>query len=278
MTDERRQELFRDAEPAAEGRTFRVIGALAGFVILVAMGWNVLSLNDVREDIRALQEDETRRVVVLNADLKSLRRETNEEFNSVKNALSGVWHKHKPAELEIMGFLASLDPGERKSMLAGLESLESGKDLPGNNRSGENGGRVEEPTLVSPTKPVLVSPARSFSGADARGAVENENTAADESGPQGEASPSGEESEETRESEIQGPSGPAGALEPPEGEMPPAKDLDEKLIELKEYIIQPGDSLSRIALKHQVSSGDLAEANGITDPNKIRVGQVLKIP
>ena len=229
MTDERRQELFRDAEPAAEGGTFRVIGALAGFVILVAMGWNVLSLNDVREDIRALQEDETRRVVVLNADLKSLRRETNEEFNSVKNALSGVGHKHKPAELEIMGFLASLDPGERKSMLAGLESLESGKDLPGNNRSGENGGRVEEPTLVSPTKPVLVSPARSFSGADARGAVENENTAADESGPQGEASPSGEESEETRESEIQGPSGPP---EPPEGEMRPAKDSDEELIEL----------------------------------------------
>ena len=74
MTDERRQELFRDAEPAAEGGTFRVIGALAGFVILVAMGWNVLSLNDVREDIRALEEDETRRVVVLNADLKSLRR------------------------------------------------------------------------------------------------------------------------------------------------------------------------------------------------------------
>ena len=66
-------------------------------------------------------------------------------------------------------------------MLAGLESLESGKDSPGNNRSGENGGRVGEPTLVSPTKPVLVSPARSFSGADARGAVENENTAADES-------------------------------------------------------------------------------------------------
>lgn len=278
MTDERRQELFRDAEPAAEGRTFRVIGALAGFVILVAMGWNVLSLNDVREDIRALQEDETRRVVVLNADLKSLRRETNEEFNSVKNALSGVWHKHKPGELEIMGFLASLDPEERKSMLAGLESLDSGKDLPGNNRSGENGGRVEEPTLVSPTKPVLVSPARSFSGADARGAVENENTAADESGPQGEASPSGEESEETRESEIQGPSGPAGAPEAPEGEMRPAKDSDEELIELKEYIIQPGDSLSRIALKHQVSSRDLAEANGIIDPNKIRVGQVLKIP
>ena len=278
MTDERRQELFRDAEPVAEGGTFRVIGALAGFVILVAMGWNVLSLNDVREDIRALQEDETRRVVVLNADLKSLRRETNEEFNSVKNALSGVWHKHKPGELEIMGFLASLDPEERKSMLAGLESLDSGKDLPGNNRSGENGGRVEEPTLVSPTKPVLVSPARSFSGADARGAVENENTAADESGPQGEASPSGEESEETRESEIQGPSGPAGAPEAPEGEMRPAKDSDEELIELKEYIIQPGDSLSRIALKHQVSSRDLAEANGIIDPNKIRVGQVLKIP
>ena len=46
----------------------------------------------------------------------------------------------------------------------------------------------------------------------------------------------------------------------------------------REYTIQPGDSLSGIAFKHQVSSSALAEANGITNPNRIRVGQVLKIP
>lgn len=45
-----------------------------------------------------------------------------------------------------------------------------------------------------------------------------------------------------------------------------------------EYIVQSGDSLSKIAARHGVKTRDLAEANGIKDLGKIRIGQKLKIP
>lgn len=45
-----------------------------------------------------------------------------------------------------------------------------------------------------------------------------------------------------------------------------------------EYVVQSGDSLSKIAARHGVKARDLAEANGIKDLNRIRVGQKLLIP
>jgi nucleoid-associated protein YgaU len=49
------------------------------------------------------------------------------------------------------------------------------------------------------------------------------------------------------------------------------------------YTVKSGDTLSHIALHYYGSAGrssymKIAEANGISDPNKIRVGQQLKIP
>jgi len=44
------------------------------------------------------------------------------------------------------------------------------------------------------------------------------------------------------------------------------------------YTIQSGDTLYRIALRFGVSVGDLASANGITNPASISAGQVLVIP
>lgn len=44
------------------------------------------------------------------------------------------------------------------------------------------------------------------------------------------------------------------------------------------YTIVPGDTLGSIAQRHGVKSGDLAVLNNITDPKKLRVGQVLKLP
>ncbi|MBW6454562.1 MAG: BON domain-containing protein [Trueperaceae bacterium] len=49
------------------------------------------------------------------------------------------------------------------------------------------------------------------------------------------------------------------------------------------YTVASGDTLSHIALRYYGSAGrgsymQIAEANGIADPNKIRVGQKLKIP
>jgi LysM repeat protein len=44
------------------------------------------------------------------------------------------------------------------------------------------------------------------------------------------------------------------------------------------YRVQSGDTLSEIAAAHGTTWQVLAELNGITDPRKIRVGQVLKLP
>lgn len=44
------------------------------------------------------------------------------------------------------------------------------------------------------------------------------------------------------------------------------------------YTVKAGDSLSSIAAQFGISQSVLAAANNITDPDKIYVGQVLKIP
>lgn len=44
------------------------------------------------------------------------------------------------------------------------------------------------------------------------------------------------------------------------------------------YIVQPGDSLSSIAARFNVSMNELMAANGITDPNQLKADQQLVIP
>ena len=44
------------------------------------------------------------------------------------------------------------------------------------------------------------------------------------------------------------------------------------------YTVQPGDTLSVIAERFDASAGAIAELNGITNPNLLRVGQELRIP
>ena len=280
MTDQRRQELFRDAEPAADGGTFRVVAAMCGFAILVAVGWIAISLNEVREDLRTLQKDESRRLVVLSADVESLRRETQEKMESVNNALSEIWHQHKPAELEVMGFLASLDPAKRKAMLVALESLEPGQDAGGGSVVAGDSNNSEDPVLISPAKPVLVSPSKPPVEV---GEPEKIDFKAEDLSPKIDPSDSQERGRpignagESRSGE-QGLSRADGVPVSRASDRDTAEEVVERSISMKDYTIQPGDSISRIALKHGISSKALAEVNGITDPNKIRVGQVLKIP
>ena len=44
------------------------------------------------------------------------------------------------------------------------------------------------------------------------------------------------------------------------------------------HVVQPGENLFRIALGYGLDTTTLARYNGITDPNKIYVGQKIKIP
>lgn len=44
------------------------------------------------------------------------------------------------------------------------------------------------------------------------------------------------------------------------------------------YVVHPGDTLTQIALRHGTTVSALVQANGIENPNLIRVGQMLQIP
>ncbi len=52
----------------------------------------------------------------------------------------------------------------------------------------------------------------------------------------------------------------------------------EVVVESKTYYVKAGDSLGSIAKRLKVSTKDIIKMNGITNPNKIRVGQKLKLP
>lgn len=56
-----------------------------------------------------------------------------------------------------------------------------------------------------------------------------------------------------------------------EPQLPPA-------VEQSAYRVNPGDTLDAIARNHGISRAELIQANQITDPNYIRVDQLLKIP
>lgn len=58
----------------------------------------------------------------------------------------------------------------------------------------------------------------------------------------------------------------------------PTRPAPEPAVPGATYVVQAGDSLSRIASRHDVTVAALSAANNITDPNLIRVGQKLVIP
>ncbi|MFQ5399454.1 MAG: LysM peptidoglycan-binding domain-containing protein [Anaerolineae bacterium] len=44
------------------------------------------------------------------------------------------------------------------------------------------------------------------------------------------------------------------------------------------YVVRPGDNLFRIGLAYGFTVDEMASYNGITDPNSLEVGQVIRIP
>ena len=74
------------------------------------------------------------------------------------------------------------------------------------------------------------------------------------------------------------PTAPAPTATPPAagggtGTWPPAPSSSSGT-----YIVEPGDSLLGIALRHGTTLDRLMTANGITNPNLIRIGQKLTLP
>lgn len=58
------------------------------------------------------------------------------------------------------------------------------------------------------------------------------------------------------------------------GHTPPASAA----VETKDYTIVKGDVLARLARAHRVTVGQIREANPDLDPNRLKIGQTIKIP
>lgn len=74
---------------------------------------------------------------------------------------------------------------------------------------------------------------------------------------------------------------PATVLPRPSFQPPVAVEQAPATLEagtVQTYTVANGDSLSRIAKRFGVSVNEIMQLNGIKDPNKIRVGQSLKLP
>ncbi|MCS7051300.1 MAG: LysM peptidoglycan-binding domain-containing protein, partial [Thermomicrobium sp.] len=60
--------------------------------------------------------------------------------------------------------------------------------------------------------------------------------------------------------------------------IPPRNGGDRTLGSGREYVVQPGDTLTSVAKRFGVAIQELATANGLSDPNRVLAGQVLVIP
>ena len=317
MTEEKRQELFRDAEPAAEAGRFRLVVGVMGGVGVLAVGWILMALNELRGEVRSVQELETE-IRGLRAEVAVLKQDSEKEFNNVKDTLSGVWHLHKPAELEFMGFFASRKEDERRALLAALEELDGNPPVAGQKDAPVPAVEESvEPAVEETSEPVVEEISEPVDEESVEPVVEETSEPVDEeiSEPVDEESgepvveetsePVDEETsepvveetsepvveetsepvveetsepvvEETSESVNEESPGPGRAHEETGSEE--QVDSQQDGSEVRDYTVQRGDSLSRIAQRHKVSAEALARANGISNPNRIRVGQILKIP
>lgn len=110
-------------------------------------------------------------------------------------------------------------------------------------------------------------------------APENAETAASEKAPTTESSPAeaaaaGEVSPQADTSEVQPvPQAPDAAVEPTPEPLQPTVPEGPCVM----HRVEPGEGLSTIAKKYGVSLSDLKQWNGITDPDRIVSGTVLKI-
>jgi LysM repeat protein len=71
------------------------------------------------------------------------------------------------------------------------------------------------------------------------------------------------------------PSPTAALTQPPTGTPPPTANPKPTF---RTYTVHPGDTLSGIASRYHTTVSAIAALNHITDPSKLRVGQVLLIP
>ncbi|MFP6882240.1 MAG: LysM domain-containing protein, partial [Roseibacillus sp.] len=171
----------------------------------------------------------------------------------IKQALAKLLHQHEVGSTEVSDLIGGLTVEQRLAFMSELGAADPTaghgalrKEIASLHKEGSNGnGENPEPPTPTPTDPTPTDPAPT--------PTDPAPTPTDPAPTSTDPAPTSTEPERLP--------GPAPA---------PAN--------FKEYTVVSGDTMSRIARKHGVTSEAIATANGISDPNKIGLGDVLKIP
>lgn len=144
----------------------------------------------------------------------------------------------------------------------------------------EDGPAAPTPTAANGPAPTEPAPTATTEQAAPEGGEEDEN--GDDESPRpgdeeptpagGEATP--EEAEATPEETEATPEPTAEATEEPTAEPTAEADAGEERV----HVVQAGQNLYRIGLQYGISWTELAEYNNIADPNRVEVGQEIRIP
>ncbi|MFP6864735.1 MAG: LysM domain-containing protein [Roseibacillus sp.] len=247
---------------------------LVGFVILMALIATTIVLLRVRNELFALKavvaggesgapkvDDE--QMEALRAKMAALTDKLEESTRGkaasedrlvIKQALAKLLHQHEVGSTEVSDLIGGLTVEQRLAFMSelGVADPTAGhgalrKEIASIHKEGSNGnGENPEPPTPTPTPPNPTS------------------------------TPPNPTPTPTPPNPTPTPTPPNPTPTPPEPE--PLPGPAPAPANFKEYTVVSGDTMSRIAHKHGVTSEAIAKANGISDPNKIGLGDVLKIP
>ncbi len=169
------------------------------------------------------------------------------------------------------------------------EDLEQGGGTPAETEEGGAVGEEEQAEEATEAEPTVEPTAETEMAeeeveAEATEETEAEETEAEEAETEEEASPRPEEEAEEETAEAEETEAEAEETEAEEAETEGAEEtvtegaVEEEATEPRTHVVQPGENLYRIGLQYGISWVVLAEANNITNPNRIVVGQELTIP
>ncbi len=256
----------------SSGAGFRIMTGLVGFVILMALIATATVLLKVRNDLFALKavvagrasgaaKADDEQMGALRAEMAAftdkLEESTRGEAASedrfvIKQALAKLLHQHEAGSTEVSDLIGGLTGEQRLAFMSELGAADPTaghgalrKEIASIHKEGSNGnGENPEPPTPTPTPPNPTS------------------------------TPPNPTPTPTPPNPTPTPPNPTPT--PPEPE--PLPGPAPAPANFKEYTVVSGDMMSRIARKHGVTPEAIAKANGIPDPNKIGVGDVLKIP
>jgi nucleoid-associated protein YgaU len=266
----------------SSGAGFRIMTGLVGFVILMALIATATVLLKVRNDLFALKvvvaggasgaakvDDE--QMGALRAEMAALRDKLEESTRGeaasedrfvIKQALAKLLHQHEAGSTEVSDLIGGLTGEQRLAFMSELGAADPTaghgalrKEIASIHKEGSNGnGENPEPPTPTPTPPNPTPPNLTPTPPNLTPTPPNL----------------------TPTPPNLTPTPPNLTPTPPESE--PLPGPAPAPANFKEYTVVSGDTMSRIARKHGVTLEAIAKANGISDPNKIGVGDVLKIP